>query len=213
MAAILFPQHVIARKRDGGELDRAEIEAFVRGATDGSWADYQLSALLMAVFLRGMTARETAVADRGHDEVGDRGRPVRHPRAQGGQALDRRRRRQGVAAPRADGGGLRRRRPDGQRPRASATPAGRSTSSSRSRASGRASTFAEYRAQLGRIGARPDRPDGRDRPRRPQALRAARRHGHGRVHPAHLREHPQQEARRGDRRPRPRREVRHAAPS
>jgi len=55
-----FPQHVIARKRDGAELERAEIEAFVAGATDGSWADYQLSALLMAVFLRGMTPRETA---------------------------------------------------------------------------------------------------------------------------------------------------------
>jgi thymidine phosphorylase len=54
-APFSFPQHVIARKRDGGELDRAEIEAFVRGATDGSWADYQLSALLMAIFLKGMT--------------------------------------------------------------------------------------------------------------------------------------------------------------
>jgi pyrimidine-nucleoside phosphorylase len=56
----LFPQHVIARKRDGAELERGEIEAFVRGASDGSWADYQLSALLMAIFLRGMTPRETA---------------------------------------------------------------------------------------------------------------------------------------------------------
>jgi pyrimidine-nucleoside phosphorylase len=60
MATALFPQHVIARKRDGAELDRGEIEAFVKGATDGSWADYQLSALLMAIFLRGMTPRETA---------------------------------------------------------------------------------------------------------------------------------------------------------
>jgi pyrimidine-nucleoside phosphorylase len=60
MASVLFPQHVIARKRDGGELSQAEIEAFVRGATDGSWADYQLSAFLMAALLRGMTARETA---------------------------------------------------------------------------------------------------------------------------------------------------------
>lgn len=56
----LFPQHVIARKRDGAELDEAQIGAFVRGAVDGSWADYQLSALLMAIFLRGMTPRETA---------------------------------------------------------------------------------------------------------------------------------------------------------
>jgi pyrimidine-nucleoside phosphorylase len=55
----LFPQHVIARKRDGAELDADEIGSFVRGATDGSWADYQLSALLMAIFLRGMTAAET----------------------------------------------------------------------------------------------------------------------------------------------------------
>jgi pyrimidine-nucleoside phosphorylase len=56
----LFPQHVIARKRDGEALTREEIESFVRGATDGSWADYQLSAMLMAVFLRGMTPAETA---------------------------------------------------------------------------------------------------------------------------------------------------------
>jgi pyrimidine-nucleoside phosphorylase len=57
----MFPQHVIARKRDGHALTRDEIAAFVRGATDGSWADYQLSALLMAIFLRGMNAEETAL--------------------------------------------------------------------------------------------------------------------------------------------------------
>src|SRR5688572_3664162 len=56
----MFPQHIIAKKRDGQALERSEIEAFVRGATDGSWADYQLSALLMAIFLRGMNAEETA---------------------------------------------------------------------------------------------------------------------------------------------------------
>jgi pyrimidine-nucleoside phosphorylase len=57
---MLFPQHIIARKRDGHALSREEIGSFVRGATDGSWADYQLSALLMAIFLRGMTPEETA---------------------------------------------------------------------------------------------------------------------------------------------------------
>ena len=61
MGAVLFPQQVIARKRDGAELDRAEIAAFVTGSVDGSWADYQLSALLMAIFMRGMTPRETAL--------------------------------------------------------------------------------------------------------------------------------------------------------
>jgi pyrimidine-nucleoside phosphorylase len=60
MSTALFPQQIIARKRDGGVLSPAEIQSFVRGATDGSWADYQLSALLMAIFLRGMTPEETA---------------------------------------------------------------------------------------------------------------------------------------------------------
>ena len=61
MSSALFPQHVIARKRDGEVLTREEIGSFVRGATDGSWADYQLSAMLMAIFLRGMTPEETAI--------------------------------------------------------------------------------------------------------------------------------------------------------
>lgn len=56
----MFPQHSIARKRDGHALTRDEINAFVRGATDGSWADYQLSAMLMAIVWRGMTPQETA---------------------------------------------------------------------------------------------------------------------------------------------------------
>src|SRR5690349_10294943 len=59
MASALFPQHIIARKRDGHALTREEIESFVRGATDGSWADYQLSAMLMAIYLRGMSGDET----------------------------------------------------------------------------------------------------------------------------------------------------------
>jgi pyrimidine-nucleoside phosphorylase len=54
------PSFVIARKRDGFALTSAEIASFVRGAVDGSWADYQLSALLMAITLKGMTAAETA---------------------------------------------------------------------------------------------------------------------------------------------------------
>ncbi len=60
----MFPQHVIARKRDGKVLAPEEIAAFVRGATDGSWADYQLTAMLMAIFLNGMTAEETAAYTR-----------------------------------------------------------------------------------------------------------------------------------------------------
>ncbi|MBI4917700.1 MAG: thymidine phosphorylase [Acidobacteria bacterium] len=50
---------VIARKRDGGELNAAEIGTFVRGATDGSLGDEQLAAMLMAICIRGATTAET----------------------------------------------------------------------------------------------------------------------------------------------------------
>ena len=51
---------LIRQKRDGGMLDRAAIDFFVSGVTDGSLPDYQASALLMAIVLRGMSAEETA---------------------------------------------------------------------------------------------------------------------------------------------------------
>jgi pyrimidine-nucleoside phosphorylase len=51
---------VIRKKRDGGELSRAEIEAFVDGYTRGDIPDYQASSFLMAAFLRGLSLAETA---------------------------------------------------------------------------------------------------------------------------------------------------------
>ena len=51
---------VIRKKRDGGELSRNEIESLVNSYTRGDIPDYQMSAWLMAVVLRGMTRAETA---------------------------------------------------------------------------------------------------------------------------------------------------------
>ena len=49
---------IIAKKRDGGKLSREEIEFFVKGYTEGSIPDYQASALLMAICLKGMDMEE-----------------------------------------------------------------------------------------------------------------------------------------------------------
>ncbi len=49
---------LIIRKRDGHELTRAEIDFFVTGLTRGDIPDYQVAAWAMAVYFRGMTARE-----------------------------------------------------------------------------------------------------------------------------------------------------------
>ena len=51
---------VIAKKRDGLALSREDIDTFVRGASGGEIPDYQASALLMAIVLRGMSDQETA---------------------------------------------------------------------------------------------------------------------------------------------------------
>jgi pyrimidine-nucleoside phosphorylase len=60
----LRPQDIIRKKRDGGELSRDEIEFFVRGVTTGEVADYQSTALLMAIFLNGMTdGEQSALTD------------------------------------------------------------------------------------------------------------------------------------------------------
>lgn len=54
------PQTIIARKRDGNVLSRDEINAFISGVTEGTWADYQISALIMAMFLNELNPDEQA---------------------------------------------------------------------------------------------------------------------------------------------------------
>ncbi len=63
---------VIRRKRDGHPLDPEQIAAFVQAATHGHWPEYQLSALLMAIWLRGMNPEETATLTRQMTESGKR---------------------------------------------------------------------------------------------------------------------------------------------
>ena len=52
---------IIHKKRDGFPLTDEEIGFVVQGCTDGSIPDYQLSALMMAIYFQGLDAHETAV--------------------------------------------------------------------------------------------------------------------------------------------------------
>lgn len=63
---------IIAKKRDGGALTQEEINFFVEGYTSGEIADYQASALCMAIYLRGMTDEETAQLTAAMANSGDR---------------------------------------------------------------------------------------------------------------------------------------------
>src|SRR5258706_4280877 len=54
------PIELIRKKRDGAEMSREEIATLVNGYTSGDIPDYQMSAWMMAVLLRGMTRSEIA---------------------------------------------------------------------------------------------------------------------------------------------------------
>ena len=62
---------LILKKRNGGTLSRDEIDAFVSGCTAGEIPDYQTSALLMAIYFRGMTEQETAALTAAMARSGD----------------------------------------------------------------------------------------------------------------------------------------------
>lgn len=52
-------RELIRKKRDGLALTDGEIDEFISGCVSGEWADYQISAMLMAIFIRGMEQSET----------------------------------------------------------------------------------------------------------------------------------------------------------
>lgn len=57
----MVPQWIIEKKRDGHVLSETEIRDFINGYTDGSIPDYQMAAMAMAIYLKGMTPEEVAV--------------------------------------------------------------------------------------------------------------------------------------------------------
>ena len=62
---------IIARKRDSKELSKEEINFFVQGYVNDEIKDYQISALLMAIYLNGMTGREIAYLTESMSKSGD----------------------------------------------------------------------------------------------------------------------------------------------
>lgn len=62
---------LILKKRGGGELSRDEIHYMVKGYTEGSIPDYQMSAMMMAIYFKGMNAEETLALTMEMEHSGD----------------------------------------------------------------------------------------------------------------------------------------------
>ena len=58
MSAGRLPVELIRAKRDGESLSADELRGFVAGVTDGAIPDYQIAAMLMAIYFRGMSDDE-----------------------------------------------------------------------------------------------------------------------------------------------------------
>ncbi len=67
----MTPVELIIKKRDGHEHPPAEIQALITGYLSGDVADYQMSAWLMAAFLRGLSDKETVTLTQAMLRSGD----------------------------------------------------------------------------------------------------------------------------------------------
>ncbi len=68
----MLPYQIIEKKSRGLSLSDLEIHDFIMGYTDGNIPDYQMSALLMAIFIQGMTTEETLALTKVMLESGER---------------------------------------------------------------------------------------------------------------------------------------------
>jgi thymidine phosphorylase len=191
---------LIERKRDGGRIATAEWRALADAYARGAVPDYQMAALLMAVYFRGLDRAETTALTDAMLASGDRlrldhlgargwrGRVDKHSTGGVGDkvslvlaplvaAL-------GVAVPMMSGRGLG--HTGGTLDKLESVPGFRTDLS-----------LAAATRQLERLGCALIGQTAGDRPGRPQDVRAARRHRDRRGRPAHRGEHHEQEARGG----------------
>jgi len=67
----MTPYEIIIKKRDGCELSPEEIRFFIKGFTSGRIPNYQMAALLMAIYFQGMTLEETVALTKAMIDTGE----------------------------------------------------------------------------------------------------------------------------------------------
>lgn len=67
----MLPQRLITKKRDGKRLTDGDIKSFVEGISSNAWADYQTTALVMAMFINGLDRGEQTALTRAMLESGE----------------------------------------------------------------------------------------------------------------------------------------------
>ncbi|NNU47195.1 thymidine phosphorylase [Rhizobium sp. WYCCWR 11279] len=68
----MIPQEIIRRKRDGDELDAAEISSFIAALAAGQLSEGQIGAFAMAVWFKGMSRAEIVALTLAMADSGDR---------------------------------------------------------------------------------------------------------------------------------------------
>ena len=208
LRSVMRAVDIIRKKRDGQALRPAEIASMVGGIATGEVADYQWSALLMAIVWRGMDAARDRRPDRRDDPLGHGRRPVG---ASPGSKIDKHSTggvgdktslilapiaaAAGVPVPMVSGRGLG--HTGGTLDKLESIPGFRVDLD-----------LDRYQRGARRVRPGHDRPDRRDRAGRQVPLRAARRDGDRRIDPADRGVDHVEEAGRGDRRPGARRQDR-----